>query len=280
MDDRIEKENKKEMKNVSLREKICNCYEILVIKEHAGNIALISLLGSIIWIFLWVNDRWSMLSNGITIAFILINITFFPFCFLLCYLLCYLLEIILEKIHLDKYIEYVTIISKIILLITVILIPAEIALVTLKFSFGVVKSKPIVTMGKVLDKKVEERTGTRGPAGVFTITVYLIEVVSEEPEIARFNFTVSSEDYTKISIGDPMKFTYHIESISIFGTSKKRKVLDSVDVYRCISCDKSRFRDIMSIIIGLFPLLYFICMGWFYIACDWDDENVSDISGV
>jgi hypothetical protein len=232
-EDKEEREGEDTVKQQSVSERICNSFEVVKIKENHSEIALISIVVSFCWIFSWVGNRWFMLPDVIFVAFILGGI----FCF------SPLFSLLLAAIP-NTFIRYFIILT----------FATVIALITFKFTFGVVKSRPIMTTGKVVDKRVEERTGTTGPGGGFIIHVNIIEVVSEEPEFVRFNLPVRPADYPAISIGDHMKIIYHTESISIFKIFRKRTVLDSINVHVYFGF-LSKLGEVMSLIIGFFPLL-------------------------
>ena len=99
-------------------------------------------------------------------------------------------------------------------------------ILTLILTIGVVKRDPVMIYGRVVNKKVS--MSSSGPPAWSLNKNYQIEIASEESEVGNFKNGVSQRFYNTLDVGDRVKITYHAESITLFGISKRCIIVDSI----------------------------------------------------
>ena len=205
-------------------------------------IAIIFAMGCFVWISSWILDRWFLSLSFFLLLLLAAVIAFLHFIFFHSFY-----RLFNEK----KY-------YKNLLLILATVVAIFTAILTLKFTFGVVKTDSTMTFGRVLDK--QKKWYTTGP---FTppVEAYLIKVAFKNPEGLHFTIRVSQYFYDRLNVGKRVQINYHIESIIFWEISKRNIVIDSIhskNFTENFSYIFNKFINLISLIIGLFPLSYTI----------------------
>jgi len=120
------------------------------------------------------------------------------------------------------------------------------------------------TISSVVMNKGEEKYTRYNQWGVIQEHFYWVQVACKESKKGYLVINIQCSSYNFLGVGDQVELKYHTESFLwdhrvVVDSINSDKVLSSRWEDFCHGGSKDEFRALLSIVIGIFPLLFLIC---------------------